>query len=76
MEKVEVAYFINLISLDNGYGPSKTVEQVRRLIEQEQALLLFNTLGAPTNTVIQKYVNAQRAPSSAASSLGSHRLRS
>jgi branched-chain amino acid transport system substrate-binding protein len=70
MEKVEVAYFINLISLDNGYGPSKTVEQVRRLIEQEQALLLFN------NTVIQKYVNAQRAPSSAASSLGSHRLRS
>jgi branched-chain amino acid transport system substrate-binding protein len=73
--KAEVAYFqmineqggvngrkINLISLDDGYSPPRTVEQVRRLIEQEQVLLLFNSLGTPTNTAIHKYVNAQRVP--------------
>src|SRR6185503_1105051 len=73
--KAEAAYFqmindqggvngrkINLISLDDGYSPPKTVEQVRRLIEQERVLLLFNNLGTPTNTAIHKYVNAQRVP--------------
>ena len=73
--KAEAAYFqmindqggvngrkINLISLDDGYSPPRTVEQVRRLVEQEHVLLLFNTLGTPTNTAIHKYVNAQRVP--------------
>jgi branched-chain amino acid transport system substrate-binding protein len=53
---------INLISLDDGYSPPKTVEQIRRLVEQDQVLLLFNTLGTPTNTAIHKYVNASRVP--------------
>jgi branched-chain amino acid transport system substrate-binding protein len=45
---------INFISLDDGYTPPKTVEQVRRLVEQDQVAFLFNTLGTPTNSAIQK----------------------
>jgi ABC-type branched-subunit amino acid transport system substrate-binding protein len=73
--KAEAAYFkmindqggvngrrINLISLDDGYSPPRAVEQIRRLVEQEHVLLLFNTLGTPTNTAIHKYVNARRVP--------------
>ena len=43
---------INFISLDDGYNPAKTVEQTRRLIEQEQVLLMFNPLGTPTNLAV------------------------
>lgn len=53
---------IKLISLDDGYNPAKTVEQTRKLIEQEDVLLLFSTLGTPTNTAIHKYVNAKKVP--------------
>ena len=53
---------INLISLDDGYSPPKTVEQVRRLVEQDQVAFLFNTLGTPNNTAIQKYVNQKKVP--------------
>ena len=53
---------INLISLDDGYSPPKTVEQVRRLVEQEQVAFTFNTLGTPTNTAIQKYLNDRKVP--------------
>jgi branched-chain amino acid transport system substrate-binding protein len=53
---------INLISLDDGYSPPKAVEQVRRLIEQEDVLALFQTLGTPSNTAIHKYVNAKKVP--------------
>jgi len=53
---------INFISLDDGYTPSKTVEQVRRLVEQDQVALLFNTLGTPTNSAIQRYVNQKKVP--------------
>ncbi|HYE38846.1 MAG TPA: ABC transporter substrate-binding protein [Ramlibacter sp.] len=53
---------INLISLDDGYSPPKAVEMVRRLIEQEQVLALFQTLGTPSNTAIHKYVNARKVP--------------
>ncbi len=53
---------INLISLDDGYAPPKTVEQVRRLVEQDQVAFLFNTLGTPNNTAIQKYVNSKKVP--------------
>jgi ABC-type branched-subunit amino acid transport system substrate-binding protein len=73
--KVEMAYFkkineeggvngrkINLISLDDGYSPPKTVEQVRRLVEQDEVLALFNTLGTPSNSAIHKYVNAKKVP--------------
>src|ERR1700693_112784 len=53
---------ISFISLDDGYSPPKTVEQVRRLVEEDQVALLFNTLGTPTNSAIQKYVNQKKVP--------------
>jgi branched-chain amino acid transport system substrate-binding protein len=73
--KVEDAYFnminaqggvngrkIKFMTMDDGYQPPKTVEQVRMLVEQEQVAFLFNTLGTPTNTAIHKYVNAKKVP--------------
>jgi ABC-type branched-subunit amino acid transport system substrate-binding protein len=73
--KAEAAYFamvneqggingrkINFISLDDGYSPPKTVEQTRKLVEQEEVLLIFQSLGTPTNTAIQKYLNAKKVP--------------
>jgi len=53
---------IRLISLDDGYQPPKTVEQTRKLVEDDQVLLLFQSLGTPTVTAIQKYVNARKVP--------------
>lgn len=53
---------INLISVDDGYSPPKTVEQVRKLVEQDEVLALFNTLGTPSNSAIHKYVNAKKVP--------------
>ena len=53
---------INLISLDDGYSPPKTVEQVRKLVEQDEVLALFQTLGTPSNSAIHKYVNAKKVP--------------
>ena len=53
---------INLISLDDGYSPPKTVEQVRRLVEQDEVLALFQTLGTPSNSAIHKYVNTKKVP--------------
>jgi branched-chain amino acid transport system substrate-binding protein len=53
---------ITFITYDDGYSPPKTVEMVRRLVEQDQVLLLFNTLGTPTNSAIHKYVNEQKVP--------------
>jgi ABC-type branched-subunit amino acid transport system substrate-binding protein len=53
---------INLISLDDGYSPPKAVEMVRRLVEQDEVLALFQTLGTPSNSAIHKYVNAKKVP--------------
>jgi branched-chain amino acid transport system substrate-binding protein len=53
---------INLISLDDGYSPPKTVEQVRRLVEQEQVAFLFQTLGTPSNLAIRQYLNDNKVP--------------
>jgi branched-chain amino acid transport system substrate-binding protein len=53
---------IDFISYDDGYSPPKTVEMVRKLIEEDQVALLFNTLGTPTNTAIEKYVNMKKVP--------------
>lgn len=53
---------INYISLDDGYSPPKTVEMARRLVEQEQVLLMFSPLGTPSNTAIVKYMNARKVP--------------
>jgi branched-chain amino acid transport system substrate-binding protein len=53
---------INLIALDDGYSPPKTVEVVRRLIEQEEVAILFQTIGTAPNTAIRKYVNQKKVP--------------
>ena len=53
---------INFISYDDGYSPPKTVEMVRKLVEQDQVALLFQTLGTPPNSAIHKYVNQQKVP--------------
>ena len=53
---------ITFISYDDAYSPPKTVEQVRKLVESDRVLLLFNLLGTPTNTAIHKYCNAKKVP--------------
>jgi ABC-type branched-subunit amino acid transport system substrate-binding protein len=53
---------INYITYDDSYSPPKTVEMVRKLVEQDQVALLFQTLGTPTNSAIHKYMNQQKAP--------------
>jgi len=53
---------INFISYDDAYSPPKTVEQARKLIESDEVLLLFGTLGTASNSAIQKYVNAKKIP--------------
>ena len=53
---------IDFISLDDGYSPPKTVEQARRLVEEDQVAFLFNTLGTPTNSAIVRYLNQKKVP--------------
>ena len=55
---------INFISYDDGYSPPRTVEMARKLVEQDQVLFLFQTLGTPSNTAIHKYMNAKKVPQS------------
>src|SRR5271155_5266339 len=73
--KTEAAYFnkinaeggingrkISFISYDDGYSPPKAVEQARKLVESDEVLVVFNPLGTPSNTAIQKYLNAKKVP--------------
>lgn len=73
--KVEAAYIrkvndeggingrkINFISLDDGYSPSKAVEQARKLIESDEVLLIYSPLGTASNTAIQRYLNIKKIP--------------
>src|SRR5260370_29332311 len=53
---------INMISLDDGFSPPKTVEQTRRLVEQDQVLAISGSLGTSTNAAVQKYLNAKKVP--------------
>ena len=53
---------VNFITLDDGYVPSKTVELVRQLVEQEKVLCMFNILGTPPNTAVHKYLNQKKVP--------------
>jgi ABC-type branched-subunit amino acid transport system substrate-binding protein len=53
---------VNFISLDDGYSPPKTVEMARRLVEQDEVLMLFAPLGTAQNTAIIKYMNAKKVP--------------
>jgi branched-chain amino acid transport system substrate-binding protein len=73
--KTEEAYFrmindqggingrkINFITYDDAYSPPKAVEQVRKLVESDEVLVVFNPLGTPSNTAIQKYLNSKKIP--------------
>jgi branched-chain amino acid transport system substrate-binding protein len=73
--KTEEAYFkmindqggingrkINFISYDDGYSPPKAVEQARKLVESDEVLVVFNPLGTPSNSAIQKYLNSKKVP--------------
>ena len=73
--KTEEAYFrkinteggingrkINFISYDDGYSPPKTVEQARKLVESDEVLFIFNSLGTPPNSAIQRYMNEKKVP--------------
>jgi ABC-type branched-subunit amino acid transport system substrate-binding protein len=53
---------IKLLSLDDGYSPPRTVEQIRKLVEQDQVLAIFSSFGTPTNTAIVKYLNVKKVP--------------
>ena len=73
--KTEAAYFdkvnaeggingrkIKFISYDDGYSPPKAIEQARKLVESDEVLLIFQSLGTPSNSAIQKYMNAKNVP--------------
>jgi branched-chain amino acid transport system substrate-binding protein len=73
--KAEEAYFkmindnggingrkISFVSYDDAYSPPKAVEQVRKLVESDEVLVVFNPLGTPSNSAIQKYLNAKKVP--------------
>jgi branched-chain amino acid transport system substrate-binding protein len=53
---------INFVTYDDGYSPPKAVEQVRKLVESDEVLAVFNPLGTASNTAIQKYLNAKKVP--------------
>ncbi|MBV1694783.1 MAG: ABC transporter substrate-binding protein [Hyphomicrobiales bacterium] len=53
---------ITFITYDDGYAPPKTVEMVRKLVEEDKVLVLFNTLGTPGNTAIHRYMNQRKVP--------------
>ena len=73
--KTEEAYFrkinaeggihgrkITFISYDDAYSPPKAVEQARKLVESDEVLVVFNPLGTPSNTAIEKYLNGKKVP--------------
>jgi branched-chain amino acid transport system substrate-binding protein len=53
---------INFIAYDDAYSPPRTLEQTRRLVEQDRVAFLFNQLGTPTNSAIHRYVNQRKIP--------------
>jgi branched-chain amino acid transport system substrate-binding protein len=53
---------VTFISYDDAYSPPKAVEQTRKLVESDEVLLMFNPLGTPSNSAIQKYLNAKKVP--------------
>jgi ABC-type branched-subunit amino acid transport system substrate-binding protein len=73
--RVEIAYYemvnakggingrkVNLISLDDAYSPPKAVEQTRKLVEQDEVFAMVGSLGTPTNSAVQRYLNAKKVP--------------
>ena len=68
---------INWISYDDAYSPPKAVEQTRKLVENDEVLFLYQTLGTPSNTAVMKYLNAKKVPqlmvSSGGTKFGDHK---
>src|SRR6185437_6925573 len=75
VSKTQIAYFamvndaggingrkVRILSLDDGYIPAKTVEQTRKLIEQDRVAFIFSSIGTPTNIAIRKYLNDRKIP--------------
>ena len=73
--KAQLAYFrmindqggingrkVNMISIDDAYSPAKTVEQTRKLVEQEEVAAILNPLGTPTGLSVRKYLNDKKVP--------------
>jgi branched-chain amino acid transport system substrate-binding protein len=53
---------VKLIVLDDGYSPPKTVEATRRLVEDEDVLMMYGSVGTPTNAAVEKYLNQKKVP--------------
>jgi branched-chain amino acid transport system substrate-binding protein len=53
---------IKFITLDDAYSPPKTVEQTRKLVEQDEVLMMFGSLGTATNTAVHRYLNSKKVP--------------
>ena len=53
---------VKFISLDDGYSPPKTKEQVRKLVEKEKVALIFMSLGTACNSAVQRYLNRKKVP--------------
>jgi branched-chain amino acid transport system substrate-binding protein len=53
---------VNLVSLDDGYSPPKTVEMTRKLVEGERVLFIYGSVGTPTNSAVQKFLNGKKIP--------------
>jgi ABC-type branched-subunit amino acid transport system substrate-binding protein len=53
---------VRLLSLDDGYSPPKTLEATRRLVEDEQVLMMYGSVGTPTNAAVEKYLNLKKVP--------------
>lgn len=53
---------VKFITLDDGYSPPKTVEQTRKLVEQDEVLMMFGSLGTATNSAVQRYLNTKKVP--------------
>src|SRR6478609_565044 len=53
---------VKFITLDDAYSPPKTVEQTRKLVEQEEVQLMFGSLGTATNAAVHRYLNSKKVP--------------
>lgn len=53
---------LRLLSLDDAYNPTKSIDQTRQLVERDEVLLIFAPIGTPTNAAIQPYLNAKKVP--------------
>jgi branched-chain amino acid transport system substrate-binding protein len=53
---------INFMTLDDAYNPARSVEQTRKLVEQDEVLAMVGSLGTAQNVAVQRYLNAKKVP--------------